>query len=102
MDQHCIPEQAGFRPGKSCTSQLFNLAQIIEDGYEKGSTTAAAFVYLYAAYYTDHHRILVQKLFQITNKNKNKKFILDPKITNNEPIDILGICIYTNKIDVHI
>ena len=44
VDQHLIPEQAGFRPGKSCTSQLLNLTQFIEDGYEKGLITGAAFV----------------------------------------------------------
>ena len=33
IEEHLIKEQAGFRPGKSCTSQLLNLAQHIEDGY---------------------------------------------------------------------
>ena len=66
VDQHFIPEQAIFRPGQSCTSQLLNLAQFIEDGYEKGSTTGAAFFDQSAAYDTVNHRILVQKLFQIT------------------------------------
>ena len=32
LEQHLIKEQAGFRPGKSCTSQLLNLTQHIEDG----------------------------------------------------------------------
>ena len=35
VDAKLIPEQAGFRPGKSCTSQLLNLTEHIEDGYEK-------------------------------------------------------------------
>ena len=39
-----IPEQAGFRPGKSCTSQLLNLTEHIEDGYEKRLITGAVFV----------------------------------------------------------
>ena len=34
-----IKEQSGFRAGKSCTSQLLNLTQYIEDGYEKSLTT---------------------------------------------------------------
>ena len=33
IEQHLIKEQAGFRAGKSCTSQLLNLTQHIEDGY---------------------------------------------------------------------
>ena len=38
--------------------------------------------------------------FGVRNKNKNKKFIFDPKkITNNETIEI---CINTNKIYAHI
>ena len=35
VDAKLIPEQAGFRPGKSCTSQLLNLTEHIEDGYDK-------------------------------------------------------------------
>ena len=47
--QHLIKEQAGFRSGKSCTSQLLNLTQHIEDGYEEGMITGTAFVDLSAA-----------------------------------------------------
>ena len=50
VDQHLIPELAGFGIGKSCTSQLWSLIQLIEDGYEEGSITGAAFVDLSAAY----------------------------------------------------
>ena len=66
VDEHLIPEQAGFRPGKSCTSQLLNLTQFIEDGYEEGIITGAAFVDLSAAYDTVNHIILTRKLFEIT------------------------------------
>ena len=66
VDEHLIPEQAGFRPGKSCTSQLLNLTQLIEDGYEEGIITGAAFVDLSAAYDTVNHRILTRKFFEIT------------------------------------
>ena len=66
LGQHLIKEQAGFRPGKSCTSQLFNLTQHIEDGYQSGMITGAAFVDLSAAYDTVNHRILIQMLYNIT------------------------------------
>ena len=52
LEQHLIKEQAGFRPGKSCTSQLLNLTQHIEDGYQRGMITGTAFVDLSAAYDT--------------------------------------------------
>ena len=62
IEQHLIKEQAGFRSGKSCTSQLLNLTQNIEDGYEEGMITGTAFVDLSAAYDTVNHRLLIQKL----------------------------------------
>ena len=46
LEDHLIYDQTGFRPGKSCTSQLLNLTQHIEDGYQRG------FVDLSAAYDT--------------------------------------------------
>ena len=52
VDAKLFPEQAGFRPGKSCTSQLLNLMEHIEDGYEKRLITGAVFVDLSAAYDT--------------------------------------------------
>ena len=66
IDQHLIKEQAGFRSGKSCTSQLLNLTQHIEDGYEEGMITGTAFVDLSAAYDTVNHRLLIQKLYNTT------------------------------------
>ena len=59
VEQRLIKEQAGFRTGKSCTSQLLNLTQHIEDGYQRGKITGAAFVDL-------NHIILIQKLYNIT------------------------------------
>ena len=47
-----IKEQASFRTGKSSTSQLLNLTQHIEDSYQRGMITGAAFVNLSAAYDT--------------------------------------------------
>ena len=61
-----MDEQAGFRPGKSCTSQLLNLTQLIEYGYEEGLITEPAFVDLSAAYDTVNHIILTMKFFELT------------------------------------
>ena len=66
IDQHLIKEQAGFRAGKSCTSQLLNLTQHMEDGYQECKITGTAFVALSAAYDTENHRLLIQKLYNIT------------------------------------
>ena len=43
VDRHLIKEQAGFRPGQSCCGQLLNLTQHIEDVYQRGMITSAAF-----------------------------------------------------------
>ena len=66
IEQHLIKEQTDFRSGKSCTSQLLNLIQHIEDGYEEGMITGTAFVNLSAAYVTVNHRLLIQKLYNTT------------------------------------
>ena len=65
-ENHLITEQAGFRSGKSCTSQLLNLTQHIEDGYQRGMIAGAAFIDLSAAYDTVNNVILIQKLYNIT------------------------------------
>ena len=70
LEQHLIKEQVGFRPGKSCTSQLLNLTQHIEDGYQRGMITGAAFVDLSAAYDTVNHWILIQKLYNTTQDSQ--------------------------------
>ena len=57
-EQRLIKEQAGFRTGKSYTSQLLNLTQ--------HKITGAAFVDLSAANDTVNHRIRMQKLNNIT------------------------------------
>ena len=59
IEQHLIKEQAGFRAGKSCTSQLLNLTQHIEDGYQECKITGTAFVDLSAAYDTVIHGLLI-------------------------------------------
>ena len=70
LEQHLIMEQSGFRPGKSCTSQLLNLTQHIEDGYQRGMITGATFVDLSAAYDTVNHRMLIQKLYTTTQDSQ--------------------------------
>ena len=52
VEEHLIKEQAAFRPGKSCTRQLLNLNQHIEDGYQVGKIMGTTFVDLYATYDT--------------------------------------------------
>ena len=66
IEHHLIKEQAGFRPGKSCTSQLLHLTQHIEDVYQESMITGTTFVDLSSAYDTVYHRLLIQKLFNIT------------------------------------
>ena len=70
LEQHIIKEQAGYRPGKSCTSQLLNLTQHIEDGYQRDMIIGASFVDLSAAYDTLNHRILIQKLYNTTEDSQ--------------------------------
>ena len=66
IEQHLIKKQAGLRPGKSCTSQLLNHTQRIDDGYQESMKTGTTFVDLSAAYDTVNLRLLIQKLFNIT------------------------------------
>ena len=66
IERHLIKEQVGFRPKKSCCSQLLNLTQHIEDGYQ---ITGAAFVDLSAAYGTVHHKLFIRKLYEFTPDN---------------------------------
>ena len=61
-----IPEQAGFRPGKSCTAQVLNLTQIIEGGFETVKITGIVLVDLSAAYDTVNHRRLLEKGYNMT------------------------------------
>ena len=62
VDEQLSPDQAGFRPGRSCCGQVLNLTQHIEDGYENRMITGAVFVDLTAAYDTVNHRALLLKL----------------------------------------
>ena len=66
VDAKLIPEQTGFRPGKSSTSQLLNLTKHIEDGYEKCLITGAVFVDASSAYDTVNHQRLLGKVLEMT------------------------------------
>ena len=67
VEPKIIPQQAGFREGKSTTGQLLNLMQHIEDVFEKRLVTSAVFVDLSAAYDTVNHRVLLTKIYQMTD-----------------------------------
>ena len=76
VDEQLIPEQAGLRPEKSCTSQLLNLAQLIEDGYEEGIITA--FFQLSGPQPMTqlvNHIILARKFFEITQDARLSELI---------------------------
>ncbi|KAI5727952.1 hypothetical protein M8J77_009167 [Diaphorina citri] len=75
VDDALIPEQAGFRPGKSCCGQVLNLTQYIEDGFEKELITGVAFIDLSAAYDTINHKRLSYKIYQVTKDPHLTKFI---------------------------
>ncbi|KAI5732047.1 hypothetical protein M8J77_020382 [Diaphorina citri] len=66
LERKFIPEQAGFRPGKSCCGQVVNLTQHIEDGFEHGMITGVAFIDLTAAYDTVNHKKLLNKIYSTT------------------------------------
>jgi hypothetical protein len=66
VEDRIIHEQAGFRADKSCTSQVLNITQHIEDGFEKGEITGAVFVDLTAAYDTVNHAMLRKKIYEMT------------------------------------
>ena len=69
VEEHLSPDQAGFRPGRSCCSQVLNLTQYIEDGYEAKKITGTVFVDLTAAYDTVNHRALLLKVAQIVQNS---------------------------------
>ena len=58
IEHALIPEQAGFRLGKSCTAQVLNLnlTQHIEDGFGTGKITGIVLVDVSAAYDTVNDR----------------------------------------------
>ena len=74
VESHLINEQAGFRHGKSFTSQLLNLTQHIADSYQNCMITGAAFVDLFAEYDTvNHSRILYVELNNVRSRWRKQK-----------------------------
>ncbi|KAG8237796.1 hypothetical protein J437_LFUL017190 [Ladona fulva] len=66
-----IPQQAGFRPDKSCTDQILNLTQHIEDGFELGYNPREACIDLSATY----DRIMINKPYHLTQDYELTKMI---------------------------
>ena len=93
VDEQLIPEQAGFRPGNSCTIQLLNLMQFIADGYEEGLITGAAFIDLSAACEKVNNRILTRKLFEITQDTTLSELIQNISVIKQTfCVDLVGKC----------
>lgn len=75
IDNILTPNQAGFRPGKSCYSQILNLTQHIEDGYERNQVTGVVLIDLSAAYDTINHNRLLYKIYEQTKDHTLTKLI---------------------------
>ena len=86
VDAKLIPAQAGYHLGKSCTIQLLDLTEHIEDGYEKSLITGAVLVDLSTAYDMVNHRSVTQVLPQYYDH------LLRHKPTACEPYKDTGVC----------
>jgi len=61
-----VGEQVNFRIGKNCISQVLNLTQKIEDGFETKKITGGVFIDLSGAYETINLRKLKRKVYKLT------------------------------------
>lgn len=68
VDQYLIAEQAKFWPGKTCVGQVLNLTQFIEDRFEKWC--AIGVISRTSAYDTVNHKLLLNKVYRMTNDYK--------------------------------
>ena len=75
VEEQLTPDQAGFRPGRSCCDQLLNLTQFIEDGFQKKLITGTVFVDLTAAYDTVNHRLLLSKVAKCVKNSRIVRII---------------------------
>lgn len=80
-----ITQQAGLRPNKNCTSQVVNLFQYNEDGFDRGNITGVASVDLSAAYGMIQHNILQRTLVEQTIRSllQNRTFHVEFQISRN-------------------
>ncbi|KAL4083147.1 hypothetical protein QTP88_028477 [Uroleucon formosanum] len=74
-------EQAGFRPGRSCSDQVLALTTYIEAGFHNRLKTAAVFIDLTAAYDTVWRHGLLYKLLQ-TICCRNTVQLINTMLTN--------------------
>ncbi|ERL96071.1 hypothetical protein D910_00932, partial [Dendroctonus ponderosae] len=75
IDPLLIPQQAGFRPEKSCTGQVLNLTEHIEEGFQNNKITGAEFIDLTAAYDTINHKTLLIKVYKTTKDYRLTKAV---------------------------
>ena len=87
IEHALIPEQAGFRPGKSCTSQVLNHTQHIEDGFETGKIALIVLVDLSAARDTINHRRLLENVY---NNDKGRSHDMHDSHSSGEPSFLRG------------
>jgi len=86
IEENLIENQAGFQPGKFCTSQILNLIQNVEDGFETKKITGAVFIDLTPENDTVKHNLFFDKVYKITKDyhltkviqsiNQNRRFHL--------------------------
>jgi len=76
IDANIIQGQASFRAGKSCISQVLNITQNMEYGFERKMITGAVFINLSAAYDTVNHGIPRRMIYKMT-KDPSLVYIRD-------------------------
>ena len=92
IEPQTIPEQAGFRAGKSTTSQILNMTEFIEEGYEENCFTGIVFIDLSAAYDTVNHRQLCKKVLTMTEDGKLTRIIKNLLGNRRFYVELQGKC----------
>lgn len=82
IDKELIKEQSCFRPRKSCSNQILNLTQNIENGSENKQSIGLAFVELSTAYDPVNHKIMLTKLCEMTYYDYNFVKIIEALLSN--------------------